>query len=363
VREQPRTTVQKIPDSKLLLVARRWAKRGKNTDFEHFFSFFPGAIKVTTGDELQFPYRVLKAISKQAKQDGYTSYSVGMEAAAMARMLRHRPRLVHFWFADHEYHHAWMGARAVGAKIVGTFFFSVEEFENRMSYKQHLRHLDLVISSGQRQMDYLKQYVDERRLAYLPLGVDCSFFKPPDDPSLRWENGPRLLQVGVNRRDFDTLRKVVGQIKEHYPNLRLEMVGCREAQDQFEGDSTVVFHPFLSDEELLQVYQQATLMILPLLEGGSSNAFNEAMAAGLPVVATQMPNLEDYISKDGVRLCPPGDIEAMAQACLELLDNRRAWEKASTAAVQHVSQYDWPNIKRQLLEHYEERLGLRVIDS
>ena len=61
-----------------------------------------------------------------------------------------------------------------------------------------------MIASGQRQMDYLKQYVDSSRLVYLPLGVDCSFFKPPGDPSIGWENGPRLLQVGVNRRDFDT---------------------------------------------------------------------------------------------------------------------------------------------------------------
>jgi glycosyltransferase involved in cell wall biosynthesis len=363
VPKQPGTAIQRIPDSKLLLISRRWIKRGQNTDFEHFFNFFPGATKVTTGDELQSPYRVLKVIAKQAKQDGYTSYSVGMEAAAMGRMLRHRPRLVHFWYAEQEYHYAWLAARAVGAKIVGTFFFSVEEFENRMPHKQHLKHLDLVLSSGQWQMDYLKQYVDESRLAYLPLGVDCSFFKPPDDPSLRWKNGPRLLQVGVNRRDFDTLRRVVERLKKHYPNLRLEMVGCREVQDQFEGDSFVVFHPFLNDEELLQVYHQATLMLLPLLEGGSSQALNEAMATGLPVVATRMPNLEDYVSEEGVRLCLPGDIEAMVQACLDLLDNRGAWGKASTASVQHVSQYDWPNIKRQLLEHYEEHLGIRVVDS
>jgi glycosyltransferase involved in cell wall biosynthesis len=220
-----------------------------------------------------------------------------------------------------------------------------------------------VIASGQRQMDYLKQYVDERRLVYLPLGVDCSFFKPPDVPSLRREDAPRLLQVGINRRDFDTLRRVIEQLRIHYPNLRLEMVGCRDAQDQFAGDSSVVFHPFLSDEELLQVYQQSTVMLLPLLEGGSSNALNEAMATGLPVVATQMPNLEDYVSKEGVRLCPPGDAGAMTQACRELIDNRAAWEKASNAAVQHVSQFDWPNIKQQLLDHYEERLGLRVVNT
>ena len=37
-----------ISPSKLLLVARSWSQRGQNTDFEQFFSFFPGSINITS---------------------------------------------------------------------------------------------------------------------------------------------------------------------------------------------------------------------------------------------------------------------------------------------------------------------------
>jgi hypothetical protein len=53
----------------------------------------------------------------------------------------------------------------------------------------------------------------------------------------------------------------------------------------------------------------------------------------------------------------------MVRACLDFLGNRSAWERASAAAVRHAAQYDWPNVKQQLLKHYEERLGIRVVNS
>ncbi len=139
------------------------------------------------------------------------------------------------------------------------------------------------------------------------------------------------------------------------------MVGCQGAEEHFRGEPGVFFHPFLSDEELLAVYQRSTLLVLPLLEGGSSNALNEALASGLPVAASRMPNLEDYASTGCVAMCPPGDPEAMFRACNALLSDRVRWERASARAREHMRQFDWQMIRERLLALYEERLGLRVI--
>lgn len=355
------STCKTMPDSALMVVVRRWANRGKNTDIEHLRRFFPGATFVSTEHAVKRPYRLLKAVAGWARQDGYTSYSLGMELATIRQALRLRPRLIHFWYADHEYRHTWMAARLIGARIVGTLFFSIEEFERRMPSKEHLRRLDLVLASGRRQMDYLQNFVDGHKIAYLPLGVDTSFFCPPADPARRWAERPRLLQVGVNRRDFPTLRRVFLRLREKYPNLTLEMVGCRGAQDSFEGQPGVTFHPFLNDEQLLDVYHGATLLILPLLEGGSSQALNEALATGLPVVTNRMPNLEDYTSTEGVAMCPPGDADAMFGACDALLSSREQWERASQSARRHMRQFDWQMIRERLLALYEQHLGLRVV--
>jgi glycosyltransferase involved in cell wall biosynthesis len=349
-----------ISERDLLFVARRWTGRSRHTSVERFLDYFPQAVKVTPENAWKRPYRMLKWIAGRAGQNGYTSISAGLEAAALVQIALRRPHITHFLYADHDYHYLGRAARPVRTRLAGTFFFSIEEFETRMPDKSHLRNLDLVIASGREQMAYLARFVPPERLAYLPLGVDTGFFTPPGDPASRRQRGPRLLQTGVNRRDFDTLREVFCRLKAVYPGLRLDMVGCQAAADLFAATPDVVFHPYLDDETLRHIYQESTLLVLPLLEGGSSNALNEALAAGLPVVASDQPNLRDYADSACVALCPPGDAGAMAAACRFWLDDPERREAASIQARIHIQQYDWGEIRKRLLDLYARHLGMTI---
>lgn len=356
-----KNNIRNISHSQLLLIARRWSQRGQNTDFDHFFNWFPGAKIVTSKDALTTPYRLFKKLGTMTGQDGYTSYSAGIEFAAIKKTLKYRPKLIHFWFADHDYHYAWRMAKLIGARIVGNFFFSIEEFERRIPNKGHLKHLDLITSSGRKQMDYLTQFVSPDKIAYLPLGIDTEFYHPPNKLE-RWGKPFTLLHVGTNRRDFHTLKKVFIELKSIFPDIHLEFVHGKEAEDIFKDMDSVKFYPFLSDEELVKVYQKATLLLLPLLEGGSSQTLNEAMATGLPVVTNRLPNLEDYISNSCVSMVPVGNVEMMVSECKRLLEHKDQWESATIAVRENSLQFDFKCIRKQLLEIYKEHLGISVVD-
>jgi glycosyltransferase involved in cell wall biosynthesis len=349
-----------LSNNNLMLVARSWHRRSRFTSVERFMDFFPQAQIVTNKHRLKRPARLLKTLSRRARQDGYSSLSAGLEVAALWHLLRTRPRIVHFLYADHDYHYLGQVARRLGAKVVGTFWFSIEEFERRMPDKRHLRQLDLVIASGRKQMDYLSQFVDSRRLAYLPLGVDTAFFRPPAEDQARWQAPLHILQVGINRRDFETARVAFVKLHNCFPGIELHMVGCPEAKTQFNGTPDVVFHPLLDDAQLLAAYQRAVLLLLPLLEGGSSNALNEALATWLPIVATRMPNLDDYASEACVSFCPPADADRMAETCAQLLSDQARWMAASRAAQHMGQQFGWQHIRLQLLDLYKQYLGIEV---
>ena len=113
--------------------------------------------------------------------------------------------------------------------------------------------------------------------------------------------------------------------------------------------------------DLLKIYQDASLLILPLLEGGSSQTLNEAMATGLPVVTNDLPNLEDYISQKAMLVSPPGDAELMANHCCQLLMNRKLWEDASREARFHSKQFDFQEIRKKLIEIYREYIGFEIM--
>ena len=49
-----------------------------------------------------------------------------------------------------------------------------------MPNKLHLKNADLITCSGKAQIEYLKEFIDEKKLAYLPLGVDTKVFFPQE---------------------------------------------------------------------------------------------------------------------------------------------------------------------------------------
>lgn len=343
-------------EADVLLIARRWARRGAHTSVERFLDYFPDAERLTTDDLWQRPDRLLHLMAVAAHQDGYTIWGVELEIRAVLRALRRRrprPRIVHFLYGDHDYHFSGRFLRRLGVKTVATFFFSIEELERRMPDKGHLAHLDLALATGRAQMEYLARFVDRDRLALLPLGVDTAFFSP--GPANRRVPG-RLLQVGANRRDLATLAAAFTLLRHELGDLSLHVVGCEAAAAAFAGVEGVIISDRLTDDELLEAYREAEVLVLPLSEGGSSNALNEALATGLPVVATDQPNLADYATPACVRLVPPGDAGAFARACRDLLVDTSARHDAQGAARRHGLTLDWQEVKGQLVGHYERLL-------
>ena len=188
-----------ISSKQLLLVARKWSNRGQNTDFQHFFNFFPGSINITNPNTLHWDNRIYRWIKNQAKHNGYSSLSVALEVEVFKKAIFHRPKIIHFWFADHDYHYASYFSKIIGAKLIGNFFFSIEEFERRMPNKNHLKGLDLITVSGKKQMEYLSHFVPIEKLVYLPLGIDTEYFKPSES-NLSNNSKKIILHVGNNRR-------------------------------------------------------------------------------------------------------------------------------------------------------------------
>ncbi|WP_447979275.1 glycosyltransferase [Candidatus Nitrospira bockiana] len=85
-------------------------------------------------------------------------------------------------------------------------------------------------------------------------------------------------------------------------------------------DQAILFKPFLPHDEFVEHLQALDLLLCPLFEGAGNWGLFEAMAAGLPIVASNRCFIPEVIEheQDGV-LCDPEDIPAFARAALDLL--------------------------------------------
>lgn len=116
-----------------------------------------------------------------------------------------------------------------------------------------------------------------------------------------------------------------------------------------------------SIKDLADIYRAIDVFVMPSLWEGLSLAMLEAMAADLPMVATDVGGARDVLG-DGVRgmLVPPGDAGALAQAtCGLLVDAERRTAMAESGSRHVRENYSVAALSRQLAELYEAALESR----
>ena len=153
-------------------------------------------------------------------------------------------------------------------------------------------------------------------------------------------SGNRVLFIGRDepRKGLDVLRAAHARL----PGVELALVG---------PDGRV------PQEQLLDELARADILVAPSLKGESFGlVLAEAMAAGVPVVASDIPGYRDVVGDAGV-LVPPGDPAALARAISGLLadDDRRL--ELGAAGRRTASAYAWPQVAKHIQAVYAEVTG------
>jgi len=138
-----------------------------------------------------------------------------------------------------------------------------------------------------------------------------------------------LLAIGrmsLEKRHIDLI-EAYHQLRRQNRRVRLILVGDGPERGRLEASAGegVIFTGQIQDTA--QYYAVSDLMVLPSLTEGSPNVLLEAMAAGVPSVATRVGGIPEIITDgENAVLTPPSDPAALARAIGELLDDpdRRA---------------------------------------
>jgi glycosyltransferase involved in cell wall biosynthesis len=134
-------------------------------------------------------------------------------------------------------------------------------------------------------------------------------------------------------------------IVARWPNAQLWLVGAGpdrvrlEAQIESTGLKSRVV-PAGSFDSVMELLAAADLFVLPSLDGCMPVALLEAMAAGLPVVTTDIPGHRDLVTDDETGLLvPPGDPPALTGAISRLLDDPATAHRLGAAARNHAAEH------------------------
>jgi phosphatidylinositol alpha-mannosyltransferase len=173
-----------------------------------------------------------------------------------------------------------------------------------------------------------------------------------------------LLFVGRldKRKGFLHLLEAFINLKPAYPHLRLQVVGpftpreCEPYQQrvQAHGVTDVEFVGYVSPEELPNFYHQADIFCAPALGFESFGiVLLEAMAAGLPIVASDIAGYRSLVTAEQeALLTPPGQPDALATALRRLLDQPYLRQKMGRRGELKASCYSWDCIVDKILDVY-----------
>lgn len=193
-------------------------------------------------------------------------------------------------------------------------------------------------------------------------GVDIERFNPAyRDATMRERlsdgHPDDTLLVYVGRlgaeKQIDHLKPVL----ERVPGTRLAIVGDGPAREELEAHfagTPTTFMGYMSGETLSQAYASADMFVFPSALETFGLVVTEAMAAGLPVVASRVGGIPDTvrIGETGYTF-DPGDIDGLVAGVANIAASRENITRMGRAARAFAETQTWPAMMDEVIQHYE----------
>ncbi|HET9223359.1 MAG TPA: glycosyltransferase family 4 protein [Roseiflexaceae bacterium] len=225
------------------------------------------------------------------------------------------------------------------------------------------RRADAVLTTSEYCRDAIKRHyrVPAERVRLVPEGIDLARWRRMLAAQPCASDGMTILCVARHypRKHIADLLRALPAVRRVVPRARAVIVGdgpehsnLRALSAQLGLDDAVQFLGSLPDDtQVARCYRQADVFCMPSVQEGFGIVFLEAMAAGLPIVATCSAAIPEVVPHGQAgSLVAPGDVAALAEALSALLQNPEQRAAYGTFGKHYVEQYEWGRVAGLFLE-------------
>jgi glycosyltransferase involved in cell wall biosynthesis len=171
------------------------------------------------------------------------------------------------------------------------------------------------------------------------------FSIPPD---------PRVLFFGRLEpyKGIDVLLAAMELVWSSRPEIKLTIAGRGTYALPVEVDSRIeIRNEYVPSDELDGLFARARLVVLPYRDASQSGVGSEAVARGIPIVATRVGGLSDLVPDDRF-LVRPGDADGLARAILDHIDHDPPVRERT---LQHAGRtLSWKVATQKAVHHYRQ---------
>ena len=220
-----------------------------------------------------------------------------------------------------------------------------------------------------------EQYgIPAEKFSVIPFPIDTEKFKTKANHQQVMAEDFILMvgRITDPRKNVKLLLRAFVQIRQHFPKLRLIIIGQKpendrlekfcdklgiaSSEDGFTSVNHVAFLGHVAEEQLVNYYTQAKLSVLPSLQEGLGIVVLESMACGTPVVSTKCGGPEEIITHgENGYLVENNNAEALADGVCKLLADEALRKRMGEKAREHIlKHYSLEQIKPKFIDVYRE---------
>ncbi len=228
--------------------------------------------------------------------------------------------------------------------------------------RHNAQQADLVISTSRYCQQAIERHygIAESKIAIVPEGIDFSRWRRVVQNHPRTTDGHTILCVArqYRRKRIKDLLHALVIVRQAIPSVQAIIVGSgpehtrlRQMITSLRLDDIVDMKGEIpSDDEVARLYRQADIFCLPSIQEGFGIAFLEAMANGLPIVATTAAAIPEVVPHGQAGLLvPPRNVNELAEALVVLLQDGETRQRMGDFGKKHVEQFDWPVVAEKFL--------------
>lgn len=218
---------------------------------------------------------------------------------------------------------------------------------------------DRIICAGKWFADELKQFPKiADKVAYIPNGVNLEIFssdeaKPPIGEGIRLLCAGRLVEAKGHRY----LIEAMALINNEFPPAKLDIVGDGKLKQQLQElverlgvANCVRFMPLVAHDEMPELYRQYDFFVMPSVSEGLPVALIEAMACGLPIIATDIVGVTSIVDSSAATLASSESATDLAAKMRWAFTHNEEVAKKARAAYEIARRFDWQITARQEID-------------
>lgn len=232
----------------------------------------------------------------------------------------------------------------------------------RRAARRAFEHAELVLPASEALRRGIEAEGIHANFRVVPNVVDTALFHPDGQ---RAAGPPLLVAVGLlyEAKGYEFLLDAVARVDR---DLRIEIVGDGPLRGELEArarrlgvDDRVAFRGLVPKPEVAALLRRADAFLLTSRYDNNPCALIEALASGLPVVATAVGGVPELVDERNGLLARPRDPASIAARIEELLDRLGSYDRAAIADAARI-RFGREEVGRELARAYADAVALRA---